>query len=370
VAVVFFISGHGFGHASREVEIINALIAAAPSLRVLIRTAVSPSLLARTLRVPYTLRAGACDSGIVQSSSVAHDDAATIEQAAEFYSTFDARVADETRQLANDDVTLIVGDIPPLAFEVAARLGVPSIAIGNFTWDWIYETQPGFAAIDGLLPLIRTAYGRTTRALELPFAGGFEVFPRVEKLPLVARRPTRGRAETRTHFRVPPERPAALLSFGGYGLPSLDLSSLDCLDGWTVVTTDRITPAWGRDRPADVVFLAEEAFLTGSFRYEDLVASCDVVLTKPGYGIIAECIASATPILYTSRGTFREYDLLVEQMPKYLRCRFISQQDLFAGRWRDALDALVAQGPPPETMAVNGAEVAATKIVAALRLEA
>jgi hypothetical protein len=120
VTVVFFISGHGFGHASREVEIINALIAAAPSLRVLIRTAVSPSLMARTLRVPYTLRPGACDSGIVQSSSVAHDDAATIELAAEFYSTFDARVADETRQLANDDVTLIVGDIPPLAFEVAA----------------------------------------------------------------------------------------------------------------------------------------------------------------------------------------------------------------------------------------------------------
>jgi hypothetical protein len=358
VTVVFFISGHGFGHASREVEIINALIAAEPSLRVLIRTAVSPSLLARTLRVPYTLRPGACDSGIVQSSSVAHDDAATIEQAGQFYSTFDARVADEARQLGNDDVRLIVGDIPPLAFEVATLLGVPSIALGNFTWDWIYETQPGFDAIDGLLPLIRTAYGKTTRALELPFAGGFAVFPRVEKLPLVARRPTRGRAETRTHFRVPPDRPAALLSFGGYGLPSLDR--------WTVVTTDRITPVSGRDRPANVVFLAEEAFLTGSFRYEDLVASCDVVVTKPGYGIIAECIASATPILYTSRGTFREYDLLVEEMPKYLRCRFISQQDLFAGRWRAALDTLVAQPPPPETMAVNGAEVAARKIAEVL----
>jgi hypothetical protein len=370
VTVVFYVSGHGFGHASREVEIINALGAAAPRLRILIRTAVSQSLLGRTLRVPHTLRPGACDSGIVQSSSVAHDDAATIAQAQQFYSNFDTRVTDDTRQLQHDDVRLVVGDIPPLAFEVAARLDVPSIAIGNFTWDWIYETQPGFGAIDGLLPLIRTAYRRASRALELPFAGGFDVFPHVEKIPLVARRPTKNRTDTRAHFGIDADRPAALLSFGGYGLPSLDLASLDCLDRWTIVTTDRISPVRGFARPANVVFLAEDAFLTGSFRYEDLVAASDVVVTKPGYGIIAECIASDTPILYTSRGVFREYDLLVKEMPKYLRCRFISQQDLFAGRWREALESLVAQPAPAETISATGAEVAAEKIIKALGRDA
>ena len=47
-------------------------------------------------------------------------------------------------------------------------------------------------------------------------------------------------------------------------------------------------------------------------------------------------------MLYTSRGQFREYDLLVRQLPGYVRSRFISQDDLFAGRWRDALDELTA----------------------------
>jgi hypothetical protein len=56
--VVFFISGHGFGHASREVEVINAFGQARPEARVLIRTAASPTLLARTLRVPHELRTG------------------------------------------------------------------------------------------------------------------------------------------------------------------------------------------------------------------------------------------------------------------------------------------------------------------------
>ncbi|HYN07573.1 MAG TPA: hypothetical protein VES67_09305 [Vicinamibacterales bacterium] len=360
--VVFYISGHGFGHASREVEIINALDELAPSLEILIRSAVSPDLLSRTLRVPYTLRPGACDSGIAQSSSVTHDDDATVREAAEFYSRFEPRIAEETALLSSEQVRLVVGDIPPLAFEVAERLHVPSMAIGNFTWDWIYETQPAFDTLPWLVPMIRTAYKKTTRALELPFAGGFDVFPSVRRMPLVARRPSRTRADTRAHFGVPADRPAALLSFGGYGLPSLDLSALDCLDRWTIITTDRMTPKMGASLD-HVVFLAEDAFLTGSFRYEDLVAASDVVVTKPGYGIIAECIASATPMLYTSRGRFREYDLLVQEMPKYLRCRFISHADLFAGRWRGALEGLVAQPAPTERLDTNGAEIVAKEIV-------
>jgi hypothetical protein len=363
LAIIFYISGHGFGHASREVEILNALGTIAPSLGFLIRSAVSPELLSRTVRVPYTLLPGPCDSGIMQSTSVNHDDEASVREAAAFYSTFSDRIGKETMTLGSADARLIVGDIPPLAFEVAERLGVPSVAIGNFTWDWIYETQQGFDAIEGLLPLIRNAYRKATHALELPFAGGFEIFPSVERLPLVARRPSRHRAETRAWFGVPADRPAALLSFGGYGMPSLDLATLDCLDRWTIITTDRITTAAAAARPSNVVFLAEDAFLTGGFRYEDLVAASDVVVTKPGYGIIAECIAANTAMLYTSRGQFREYEMLVAEMPKYLRCRFISHADLFAGRWRAALDALVAQAAPPSTLPPNGAEVAAKKIV-------
>ena len=91
----------------------------------------------------------------------------------------------------------------------------------------------------------------------------------------------------------------------------------------------------------------------------DLIAAADVVVTKPGYGIIADCISTATPMLYTSRGQFREYDLLVAEMPRFVQCRFISPPDLLGGRWRSSLEALLAQPAPPETIDVHGAETAA-----------
>jgi hypothetical protein len=70
MTVVFFISGHGFGHASRQVEVMNALgrIAGA-DLRVIIRSAVSQSLLDRTLRVPFELRPGICDTGLTRRTA-------------------------------------------------------------------------------------------------------------------------------------------------------------------------------------------------------------------------------------------------------------------------------------------------------------
>ncbi len=95
------------------------------------------------------------------------------------------------------------------------------------------------------------------------------------------------------------------------------------------------------------------------FRYEDLVRAVDVVITKPGYGIISECIANDTALLYTSRGRFVEYDVLVSEMPRFLRARYISHDDLFAGRWGHHLDALLAQPSPSQAPPVNGAETAA-----------
>ena len=239
---------------------------------------------------------------------------------------------------------------------------MPGIAIGNFSWDWIYEGSRVFMRdAAALMPRLRQAYAKATLALELPFAGGFDVFPRVRRIPLVARRPTRDRRSTRARTSgCRSDRPVALLSFGGYGLPARWTSAaLDCLDDWTIVTTDRSrrpTPRAIRTSSCS----PKSAFRGTGFRYEDLVAAVDVVVTKPGYGIIAECIAAGTAMLYTSRGEFREYDLLVRELPA-LRAEPVHQpgrsvrEDAGATRSTE----LMAQPAPPMRMATDGADVVA-----------
>ena len=309
--------------------------------------------------MPFTLLAGVCDTGLVQRDSVTNDDEATTRDALAFYSTMDARVEEECARLATHDVQVIVGDIPPLAFEVATRLGVPSVAIANFTWDWIYEWHDGLRDAPGLLDRIRHGYRQATLALRLPLSPELDVFPRVESIPLVARAVERPRADTRLALGIADDRKVALLSFGGYGLQRLDVAALDCLDDWTVLLTDRVSAAVA---PSPSVVFLPESLLASGFRYEDLVAASDVVVTKPGYGIISECATYRTAMVYTSRGVFREYHVLVAEMPRIVRSRYLSQEALFAGQWKDALEAVVAQPPPPTRVDATGAARAAEVI--------
>jgi hypothetical protein len=178
----------------------------------------------------------------------------------------------------------------------------------------------------------------------------------------------------RRRLGLPQDRPLVLLSFGGYGLARLEAALRDqpsAPSGWrlgdyAVVTTD-LDPD-GSATPW--VVPVDEGRLYGSgLRYEDLVAAVDIVLTKPGYGIIAECIANDTAILYTSRGRFVEYDVLVAEMPRYLRAGFIGHEDLYGGRWVEHLDRVLALPTPPERPPTNGAEVVAELILERLARE-
>jgi UDP:flavonoid glycosyltransferase YjiC (YdhE family) len=368
VTVCFYVSGHGFGHASRVIEVINALRERRPDLRVVVRTTAAPWLFNLTVRGPVDYHHGDVDTGVVQIDSLHLDADATVLRAREFMRTFDARVAAEAAFLRHQRAAMVVADLPPLGIAAAKRAGLPAIALGNFTWDWIYS---GYPDTDDLVREIADVYADADIALRLPMHGGFASFGKTVDLPFVARRSAREPADTREALGLPASERLVLVSFGGYGLEGLDLDALSRLDGYVALVSGSVPlgdlPAGARSgRRGSLLPIDEHAMYNAGRRYEDLVRAVDVVATKPGYGIIAECVANRTAILYTSRGRFVEYDVLVQAMPRVLRCGYIAHHDLFAGRWRTALDAILTQPPPPESPPTNGAEVLARMITVEL----
>ena len=305
----------------------------------------------------------------MQHDSLTLDEAETIRRAGAFYEGLERRASEEAALLRRLGARLVVADAPPLACAAAAAAGIRSAVCANFTWDWIYAGYAGHLGLaPGLLQTVRDAYARASAGWRLPMHGGFETVPAIRDVPFVARRPRPDQTprEVRGALGLPLDRPLALVSFGGYGLDALPLDRLDCSATWTVVATTA-----GQAAPrAGVLTLAESSIYAAGLRYEDLVHAVDVVVTKPGYGIISDCVAAGAAMLYTSRGRFAEYDVLVAEMPKYLRCRYIERSDLHAGRWRDALDALQASPPPPETPRLDGADVIASLIASSCQLPA
>lgn len=362
MSIVFYITGHGFGHASRQIEIINGIYALAPDARIVIRSSAPRWLFAKTLRGDADVQPAATDTGAIQRGALDVDVPETIRKAAEFHAdpAADARIDEEVRALKAVDARLVVGDVPPLAFAAAARAGVRSIAISNFTWDWIYEGYgEELVHAPWLIDRLRSWYAQASEAWLLPMAGGFEGMNKTAALPFVARHARHPRADVRARLGLPADEPLMLVSFGGYSA-----SDLDPARAAATLTAARIVVTSGSPdgHPAGTIGIHEDTLYGSGLRYEDLVAAVDIVLTKPGYGIVSECIANGTRLLYTSRGRFREYEVFIEEMPRALACQFISKDDLAAGRWQDATARLLAMPtvtPPP----TNGAAVAAERLL-------
>jgi L-arabinokinase len=360
--IVFYTSGHGFGHATRDGEVIAALLAADRTVRVAVRTSAPPDLFPAAERVD--VEHAVVDVGVVQRGSLEVDVRATAREAARFYTALDQRATDEAASITRLGGSIVVGDIPPLAFAAAARAGVPSVALANFTWDWIYDGYPEFGAdAPGVAGVVREAYGRAARTLRLPFHGGFAAMRGpIDDIPLVARSSALGRDAVRRRLALTGTRPIVLASFGGHGAP-IPYAAAARLNDVTLLVTDHETAEEG-DAGGRLVRLPRQQLRAAGLAYPDLVAAADVVISKPGYGIVSECIANGAALLYARRGRFAEQQVFLTEMPQVLRCREISGEALAVGRWDDDIGGLLRQAAAPRTLATNGAEIAAREILA------
>ena len=353
-SILYYITGHGYGHAVRSHQVVRALQQADGDLRVYVRTS-APDWLFHEADRPVSYSHRAIDIGIVQPNSLDMDIDATWRACLALHRSLPSLIAQEVAFVREQKIDLIAGDIPPLCFEIAAYADVPSVAVTNFTWDVIYRAYA--AKHPGLDPLIEEMtdyYRKATLALTLPYPCSMNMFARREPIPWISRSSPLNRPEARAHFGLPSNRTIVLLSFGGIGFDDLPWQRLSELSEFFFVTTGPVE-------------LARENLLVLSLaqrRYVDLLRAVDAIVTKPGYGIVADVLAHRLPVLYTERGEFPEYPRLVQALTELATAEFIPQADLLAGAMRPYLTRLLDKAPNWPAVALNGAVVAAEKILA------
>ncbi|MEJ2201892.1 MAG: hypothetical protein P8X63_12905 [Desulfuromonadaceae bacterium] len=203
-----------------------------------------------------------------------------------------------------------------------------------------------------MLQSLSDDYRQADLLLRLPFHPAESNIARVEDQPLVARISEVAKGEIRRRLQLPAHCRVGLISFGGFGLKEFNFSALEQLDDWLFLT-DQLPPA----APANLRPLPK-----ASCSYADLVRAADLVITKPGYGIVAECLANDTACLYTGRGDFREQALLIEGLHRYGRTLEISNDDLRNGNWRESLETLLQTPPARETLPAHGDTVIADRL--------
>ena len=180
-SLVFYISGHGFGHASRDIEVINGLLERVPDLEVHVRTYAPQWLFDLTVRGDVHYHRVDCDTGVVQRDTLNPDIDATVAQAREFYSSFDPRVDEGGRARCERSG-------PRWSSGTCRRWRSPrprSRTCRRSRW----ATSPGTGSTTGttewlqgaawIPPLIRDTHRFAEEAWRLPMHGGFDGFRHV-----------------------------------------------------------------------------------------------------------------------------------------------------------------------------------------------
>ncbi len=344
------ISSHGFGHAAQVLPVLHALAQRVPDLRVVLRTAVPARLFERRLSLPTVIQPAVQDIGCMQADPVTIDVAATWEAHVRFHEAWNARVREETDAIRAASPRLVLSDIPSLAIESGAKAGVPAIGLGNLSWDLVLAQlrQPVRPEETQVLQQIRTAYQQAELILRPAPGLALTAFRKVVDLPAIARM-LPADPSLRARVGAGPGERLVVVGFGGIALKTLPFERLETLKGYRFLVFGQVPQGLQR-------VSAAESF---GVSFGTVLASADLLVTKPGYSTVVEAVALRKPVVYVRRYNFADEPSLVDYLHRYGRAAELSAGDFSTGNWRAALERVTALPEPPPAPEPTGAQAAA-----------
>jgi len=354
IPVAAVVSPHGFGHAARSSAVIEALARHRPELEFHILTTVPRWFFADSLRCRFTLQRLVTDVGLVQRTALEEDLKATVRRLDRVLGRSSGVLDRLAGRIARLGCGLVICDISPLGLAAATRLGLPSVLVENFTWDWIYRGyRDAPVGLGGHAKTLSRLFA--TADLHIQTEPWCRREERAEVVPPVARRPRTPAAEIRQRLGVPETAPMVLLTMGGV---SWDYGVLPRLSDHPVAHF--VVPGGGHrvERRGRLVVLP----FRSDFYHPDLVAASDVVVGKLGYSTVAETYQSGAAMAFIGRSRFRESVLMADYVRRMTPSVEITERSFNDGSWLDSIDGLL-KTPRREVERSDGAEEVARLIL-------
>lgn len=340
---IFVISDHGFGHAARNIELMNRLLERGHEILLFSnvdREFFEEKIITAKFHSYFRQESLAVDPGLVQEHALSADYRKSVDRLQLFWKEM-PDILDKIEKLSHPfHADLIFFDISPLAPLLAERLHIPSIAMSNFSWDWIYADlihyfqeqgmQDLAKSLNELIPLYKESYAKTNLLLRLPFSPALDAFTCSEIcVPWTGNLSKVEAKKVRMLLDLPLHKKIVLFSLGGHELPKLELENWTVPKDWRIVLAGR---GESNHHYSNGVFLfTRRELIEKRISYTDVLNAVDVVVTKPGYGIVSESIFHKKPMLYLDRGRFAEYPYLVNAIHAYLPAKKIEFMQLARG---------------------------------------
>lgn len=318
--IVATISGHGFGHLSISAPILNELHRKFPSIDFTIVSGLPQQRIRTRVTAPFRYECSTLDFGVHMDQNLSvliNDTVAAYRSLHEHWSKQKTDYAEKLNRLNCD---LLFSNIDYLSLAAASDSGIPSIALSPLNWADIYEyfcsQTEGFARIhEQMLAAYQSAKVFLKPAPSMPMLK----LKNTQPIGSIAAKGSNLKPWLCDKLGLESSIKLVLVAMGGH--------ELHIPVTWP--TEDSIVWLVSRSWQAaqhNVVVLDDLGI-----HFLDLLATCDLLISKPGYGSFVEATYVRKPTLYVTRPDWPEESFLIHWLAQHNICGRLTFNSLHDG---------------------------------------
>lgn len=344
------ISAHGYGHIAQTAPVLNLLAQQRSGLRITVRSHASTEYLKQRIHVPFEHHRVALDFGMAMLDAIRVDVPRSLAAYRDYHADWAQKVETAAEAMRALQPDLLLANVPYRSLAAAKVAGIPSVAMCCLNWADIYRHYAQEGAEAAIIHAqMLDAYNSAEVFLRLSPAMPMSDLRNTRELPCVAQTGARQRELLLERSGASAEDRLVLVAMGG-------IEHRLTMSGWQSIPGVRwlVPESW--DVRRDDVSSIES--LNMDFR--DVLASCDAILTKPGYGTFAEAACAGVPVMYVPRGDWPEAPYLVDWLQRHGVLLEVDAGRLQDGLPGDTLQALWAATRPRSPRNTGAMEVVQT----------
>ncbi|MDQ7073839.1 MAG: hypothetical protein Q9O24_01465 [Gammaproteobacteria bacterium] len=286
--IVVTLTAHGYGHVAQTAPILNALQQHLPNLRITLFSDIETDYLKRRIHAPFQQHKIALDVGLLMDDQIKP----RLAESHHAYQYFHRQWQNKVNQLSDHFKTLkpdlLLSNVAYLPIVAAKQLNIPSIALCSLNWADIYQhCCAHFSNADQIHQQIVQAYQQSTHFLKPKPSMPMDCITHSQYISPITNLGKHRRIEINQHLNISPQKKLIVVGLGG-------INSRFYLQPWP--------------KNPDYHWLVPENWLNPQanmssvescpFSFIDLLASADLLISKPGYGSFSEaaCNARSLPL--------------------------------------------------------------------------
>ena len=349
-----YLSDEGYGHIARQRAIMEAIIAKEPSIQYTLQT---------QKYFDFAVKNTPSSNHINRYNNISWykqvDSSPDIDQMKLFYEGYKDRLGNYLQAERNEfDFDFVLSDFVYEAFTIANEKNKPSFGVAHFTWDWFFSKLYPRMMSDQLFQYF-TQEAKKASALFFPPFTPPEILEfyrdNAKSVPFIIRKDIQHREwSKRSSMNI-------LIMDSGAGLmkPRIEeaLSNVHSIEAtFGVLESVEV-------EGHNIFKIPQEHLLI------DYVKDADLVIGRPGFNTLSECIAYKVPMLLISEAMNPEMEFNISELKKKRLGAFMSIKDFesnfsdFLSRFMDSEYVHLKESISDFEMATNGAEIIAEEIL-------